>query len=518
MLDDPFAPVIYRTSGVSPHPHAQDVFTLHVLLRDNLTAASIVPFASQHQVPRSLLLYLNEQFNIEISKGDTYSFSELMTLEEFTSYWFENFGAVMFLGTISSCDELDEERDWAKMFLGTFFIKPNYPGRASHISNAGFLVAPHIRNCGVGRLLGEAYIKWAPKLGYSYSVFNMVFETNIASCRTWESLGFERIGRVKGAGNLRSHPGKLVDAIIFGRDFSIESEDSVTEERFEKIKYYLKYGKYPAGADRSEKSRLRSAATHYKFEPTTDKLMLKDKEVISDLQQQYNIARDVYLQQQGGINKTTALIAEKYHWVRIKETVSQVIRDCDNGKELGKSHFASPESASQVSHRSTSIPVMLAQPYSQAAMDSSSLAFIETQNKASSEMQNLHAQIYTPGHGTVSPLVLNHNLPSSDTDSLKCQKSESSSSFLSESTTYLPLESDVSESHLSTAKEGRRNSSILDPLELEERDVNFMDDGIENASFDSILLDVGNKVRSKESSKTAQGLELDSSHHSVIAS
>ncbi|RKF61348.1 Protein SPT10 [Erysiphe neolycopersici] len=347
MLDDPFAHATYRTSSVPPHPHAQDVFTLHVLLRDNLTTASLVPFASQHQVPRSLLLYLSGLFNTEISKGDTYPFSELMTIEKFTSYWFENFRAVMFLGTFSSGDELDEERDWPKEVLGIFFIKPNYPGRASHISNAGFLVAPQVRNRGVGRLLGEAYINWAPKLGYSYSVFNMVFETNIASCRTWDSLGFDRIGRVKGAGNLRSYPGKLIDAIIFGRDFSIENEDSVTEE--------------PC-ANRSEKSRLRSAATHYKFEPTTDRLMLKEKEVISDLRQQYNIARDVHLQQHCGINETTALITKKYHWVRIKETVSQVIRNCDYCKELGKSHFVSSESASQVSHRNTSKPLMLAQP------------------------------------------------------------------------------------------------------------------------------------------------------------
>lgn len=504
MLDDPFAPVTYRTSGVPPHPHAQDVFTLHVLLRDNLTSASIMPFFSQHQVPRSLLQYLSEQLNTEISKGDTYPFSELMSVEQFTSYWFENFGAVMFLGTFSSFDELDEERDWPKEVLGTFFIKPNYPGRASHISNAGFLVAPQVRNRGVGRLLGEAYINWAPKLGYSYSVFNLVFETNVASCRTWDSLGFDRIGRIKGAGNLRSYPGKLIDAIIFGRDLSLENEGSVTEERFEKIKYYLKYGKYPAGADRSEKSRLRSAATNYKFEPATDKLMLKDKEVISDLQQQYNIARDMHLQQHNGINKTTALITEKYHWVRIKETVSQVIRNCDFCKDLGKSYFVSPESVSQVSQRSTSIPEMLAQPYTQSAIDSSSLAFIDTHENAPPEMQNLHAQIYTPGHGTVSPLALNHNRPSSDMDSLKCQKSDSCSSILSESTMYLPLESQVSESRLSTAKEGRRNSSILDPLEMEERNSNFIDDGIENANLDDILLDVDNKDRSKESSKTAK--------------
>ena len=179
--------------------------------------------------------------------------------------------------------------------------------------------------------------------GYTYSVFNLVYETNVASCRIWDALGFKRIGRIKGCGNLRSSPDALVDAIIYGRDLGPEGEDYVSEERFDKIRYYLKHGKYPNGADRAEKSRLRSAATHYKLLPPEDgregeedaeRLMLRDKEVVSDPQRQYEIARQVHVQgQHGGINKTTATIAEKFHWVRIKETVSLVIKNCENCKD-----------------------------------------------------------------------------------------------------------------------------------------------------------------------------------------
>jgi len=64
--------------------------------------------------------------------------------------------------------------------------------------------------------------------------------------------------------------------------------------------------------------------------------MLKDKEVVSDGQMQYEIARSIHCQSHGGINKTTASIAEKFHWVRIKETVSQVIRNCAECKEHAK--------------------------------------------------------------------------------------------------------------------------------------------------------------------------------------
>ena len=64
--------------------------------------------------------------------------------------------------------------------------------------------------------------------------------------------------------------------------------------------------------------------------------MLKGKEVISDPQRQYEIARELHHKSHGGINKTTASIAESYHWVRIKETVSQVIRNCPECSEMNK--------------------------------------------------------------------------------------------------------------------------------------------------------------------------------------
>lgn len=188
-------------------------------------------------------------------------------------------------------------------------------------------------------MMGEMYLEWAPKLGYTYSVFNLVYETNVASLRIWDALGFKRIGRVKGCGNLKSFPDHFIDAIIFGRELGGEGDEYVSEERFDKIRFYLKTGTYPNGSDRAEKSRLRSAATHYRLIPNEtgdgddDKLMLKGKEVISDPHKQYEIARTVHAQSHGGINKTTASIAEKYHWVRIKETVSAAIRNCTECKD-----------------------------------------------------------------------------------------------------------------------------------------------------------------------------------------
>ncbi|KAJ8603330.1 hypothetical protein MRB53_042183 [Persea americana] len=347
LLEDPSSAAIYRRSGTPPYPSQfdplpQDLLPRLVTLRDRVTTATLVPFSSPSQVPPKLTAHLCDGLNSEIEKGDTYPMMDAFPVQTFASYWFSNFAAIMILGDIRiSADVVQMEAqgvDWNKECLGSFYIKPNYPGRSSHVCNGGFLVTKAARNRGVGRLMGEGYLDWAPKLGYTYSVFNLVYETNVASLRIWDALGFKRIGRVKGCGNLKSYPDQYVDAIIYGRELGGDEDECVSEERFDKIRYYLKTGTYPAASDRAEKSRLRSAATHYRLVPgengdEDEKLMLKGKEVISDPHKQYEIARSTHMETHGGINKTTATIALKYHWVRIKETVSAAIRNCTECKD-----------------------------------------------------------------------------------------------------------------------------------------------------------------------------------------
>lgn len=226
----------------------------------------------------------------------------------------------------------------------------------------------------------------------------------MASCRIWDALGFKRIGKVPGCGNLRSHPNQPVDGIIYGRDLGPEGEDFVSEERFDKIRYYLKHSKYPSGADRAEKSRLRSAATHYKLiggqngEP--EKLMLKDKEVVSDPQQQYEIARQIHLQQHGGINKTTATIALKYHWVRIKETVSMVIKNCPQCKEAPKIPLTS-SNPNSISHSiSHSISNSISNSISQSTSNSISETSLPRREKSSSSGERTTYNLPTNGFDT----------------------------------------------------------------------------------------------------------------------
>lgn len=68
------------------------------------------------------------------------------------------------------------------------------------ICNAGFVVPHSRRGLGLGVLLAKSYLHFAPALGYRGSVFNLVYADNPASLRIWDSLGFQRVGIVPGAG------------------------------------------------------------------------------------------------------------------------------------------------------------------------------------------------------------------------------------------------------------------------------------------------------------------------------
>jgi GNAT superfamily N-acetyltransferase len=146
-----------------------------VTLRDRVTVATLVPFHSSKQVPQSLIVYLSGQLNREIEKGDTYAMVDPIPVVHFRPYWFSNFGAVMLIGDIKSATDvqnMDGNVNWAKACLGSFNIRPNYPGRSSHVCNGMFLVTDAARNKGVGRLMGEAYLDWAARLVSLYDLFS----------------------------------------------------------------------------------------------------------------------------------------------------------------------------------------------------------------------------------------------------------------------------------------------------------------------------------------------------------
>ncbi|KAF3167740.1 hypothetical protein TWF788_011313 [Orbilia oligospora] len=200
-LDDPTAPrkqlsgpnrVDFQPSKLLPLPKS---------LRDG-TEIVITPYINgYHDAPlRPIVETLCEELNGEIERGDTYPMDEIMSVDLFEGYWFGNFAAVVTVrggpddGTV----------------LGSFHVKPNYPAARAR---------------GVGRVMAETFLVYAPLLGYKSSIFNLVFESNVASCKLWDRLGFTRSGRVKDAGWLKvGGEEKYVDAIVFQKFFDTPEE------------------------------------------------------------------------------------------------------------------------------------------------------------------------------------------------------------------------------------------------------------------------------------------------------
>ena len=165
-------------------------------------------------------------------------------------------------------------------------------------------------------------------------MIDLIFETNIAAKQMLEHLKFKKIGRVKGCGLLKSTKESLIDALIYGRDLELEHEDDITSKT-DDIKMYLRSGQYPPNFNRQEKSRLRALAYHYSVKD--GKLYLKGKEVISDVAEQLRITKAIHSRSHLGINKTTSKICERYHWPKVKETVTAVIKHCPQCSDPAKS-------------------------------------------------------------------------------------------------------------------------------------------------------------------------------------
>jgi len=86
----------------------------------------------------------------------------------------------------------------SETLVGAYYLRPNFAGRAAHIANAGYVVAPPWRGRGIGRLLVEDSVRRAPHLGFDAVQFNLVFSSNPARS-LYESLGWREIGRVPDA-------------------------------------------------------------------------------------------------------------------------------------------------------------------------------------------------------------------------------------------------------------------------------------------------------------------------------
>jgi ribosomal protein S18 acetylase RimI-like enzyme len=137
-----------------------------------------------------------------IAQGDSYAW-EYLTAEEARAVWLDA-DADVFVTVDRGA------------VVGTYLLKPNQPGRGSHVCNAAFMVAPAAQGRGVGRAMAEDALVRARAAGYSAMQFNLVVATNEPALALWRQLGFGIVGRIPRGFRHAEHG--LVDALIMYRD------------------------------------------------------------------------------------------------------------------------------------------------------------------------------------------------------------------------------------------------------------------------------------------------------------
>lgn len=121
-------------------------------------------------------------FATVIQQGETYAY-EVVRKTDLPSLWFAP-GMKTYVAVESD------------QVLGTYILKPNHPGRGSHIANASYLVKEASRGNGIGDTLCKHSIQTATQLGYEGIQFNLVVSSNTAAVALWERNGFQLLGTI----------------------------------------------------------------------------------------------------------------------------------------------------------------------------------------------------------------------------------------------------------------------------------------------------------------------------------
>lgn len=149
---------------------------------------------------------LRRLYQVIVDEGNSYPHDRFPDQDDFMDYWFRGKSTVA---------AYVPDRTHAVDMVGAFYLKPNWPGWAGHVANAGFIVAPDWRNKGLGWLSGTTMLAHAKQLGYRGVIFNLVFSENAAARRLWDKLGFKELGVIPGA--VRKNDGTYQDAMIMFR-------------------------------------------------------------------------------------------------------------------------------------------------------------------------------------------------------------------------------------------------------------------------------------------------------------
>jgi ribosomal protein S18 acetylase RimI-like enzyme len=178
-------------------------FPIEAKLKDG-TLVQLVLAGSQEVEP------LRKLYGVIVEEGTSYPHDRFPDDDAFTEYWFR--------GKSTVGAYLRDPTGKTMEMVGAFYLKPNWPGRARQVANAGFIVAPSWRNRGLGWLLGATMLQYAKELGFRSVIFNLVFSENETARHLWRKLGFGELGIIPGA--VRKNDGTYQDAVIMFRSLT----------------------------------------------------------------------------------------------------------------------------------------------------------------------------------------------------------------------------------------------------------------------------------------------------------
>ncbi len=104
--------------------------------------------------------------NLVIREGLSWPFEDEFTSVDDWRAYFLSHTAFVVRATDNGMDAASRNSSSRGEVLGCFYIKPNFPGRCSHVCNGGFITAPRFRGLGIGRLMGKVFLSAARDSGY----------------------------------------------------------------------------------------------------------------------------------------------------------------------------------------------------------------------------------------------------------------------------------------------------------------------------------------------------------------
>ncbi|WP_084116906.1 hypothetical protein [Alkalibacter saccharofermentans] len=138
-------------------------------------------------------------WNAVVEKGNAFSQTDLMNLEEARSFFKEQ--------TFSGVAKLLEK------VIKIYILHPNNLGRCGHIANASYAGSDDIIVLGIGEKLAIHFLLTAKIKEFLVMPFNGVVATDMSTIKLYEKLGFIKLGSV--TNGFKTKSGNFEDIVFF---------------------------------------------------------------------------------------------------------------------------------------------------------------------------------------------------------------------------------------------------------------------------------------------------------------